>query len=185
MIGAGVQGRSHLPVIAHVLPGAELSIFDRDPERARGARGERGGEMGIGRSRSRLAAREAVAGADVVVTVASFGPVQRQVMPPDWLGTDALVVPVDYATYCAAEVARDAALFLVDQRGQFLANREGGAVRRLPGPAAMIGEALAAGSARPDGRVVVTHLGVGIADLVFGTRSWSGRGARARHRPPG
>ena len=50
--------------------------------------------------------RAAVEGADVVVTAASFGPV-RQVMTGDWLAADALVVPVDYATYCAAEVARD------------------------------------------------------------------------------
>ena len=55
-------------------------------------------------------------------------------MTNDWLAPDALVVPVDYATYCAAEVARDAALFLVDQREQFLANRDAGLLRRLPGP---------------------------------------------------
>jgi len=33
-----------------------------------------------------------------------------------------LVVAVDYATYVAASVAREAGLFLVDQREQFLAN---------------------------------------------------------------
>jgi hypothetical protein len=32
----------------------------------------------------------------------------------------------------------------------------------------MLGEALLAGTARPPGRVVVTHLGVGLADVVFG-----------------
>jgi ornithine cyclodeaminase/alanine dehydrogenase-like protein (mu-crystallin family) len=31
----------------------------------------------------------------------------------------------------------------------------------------MIGEAILAGTPRPRGRVVVTHLGVGLADLVF------------------
>ena len=96
-----------------------------------------------------------MAGADVVVTAASFGPV-RQVMTGDWLAPDALVVPVDYATYCAAEVARDAALFLVDQRDQFLANREAGLFEDYPDPAATIGEALIAGTPRPGrGRVVV------------------------------
>jgi hypothetical protein len=30
-----------------------------------------------------------------------------------------------------------------------------------------IGEAILAGTPRPEGRVVVTHLGVGLADLVF------------------
>ena len=84
----------------------------------------------------------------MVVTAASFGPV-RQVMTTDWLAPDALVVPVDYATYCAADVARDAGLFLVDDRGQFLANRDAGAFDDYPDPTATIGEALLDGSARP------------------------------------
>ena len=78
-------------------------------------------------------------------------------------------MPVDYATYCAAEVARDAALFLVDDRGQFLANREAGQFDGYPDPTATLGEAILAGTPRPaTGRVVVTHLGVGLADVVFG-----------------
>ena len=110
-----------------------------------------------------------MAGADVVITAASFGPV-RQVMTGDWLAPDALVVPVDYATYCAAGVARDAALFIVDHREQFLANREAGLFEGYPDPAATFGEALLAGTPRPaSGRVVATHLGVGLADVVFGS----------------
>ena len=38
-------------------------------------------------------------------------------MTRDWLTPDALVVAVDYATYVRGEVAREAALFLVDERG--------------------------------------------------------------------
>jgi ornithine cyclodeaminase/alanine dehydrogenase-like protein (mu-crystallin family) len=89
-------------------------------------------------------------------------------MTNDWLVPEALVVPVDYATYCAAEVARGAELFLVDHTGQFLANRDAGNFDAYPDPTAMIGEAVAAGSARPNGRVVATHLGTGLADVVFG-----------------
>ncbi|MFL5674384.1 MAG: hypothetical protein ACJ779_05225, partial [Chloroflexota bacterium] len=73
------------------------------------------------------------------------------------------------STYCAASVARGAALFLVDDRGQFLANREAGNFDDYPDPTATLGEALLAGTARPpEGRVVTTHLGVGLADVVFG-----------------
>ena len=69
----------------------------------------------------------------------------------------------------AAEVAREAALFLVDDRGQFLANRDAGQFDGYPDPTATLGEAILAGTARPAaGRVVVTHLGVGLADVVFG-----------------
>jgi ornithine cyclodeaminase/alanine dehydrogenase-like protein (mu-crystallin family) len=79
------------------------------------------------------------------------------------------VVAVDYATYCAAEVARDAGLFLVDHREQFLANRDAGLFEGYPVPSATLGEAILARTPRPSvGRVVVTHLGVGLADVVFG-----------------
>jgi ornithine cyclodeaminase/alanine dehydrogenase len=106
----------------------------------------------------------------VVITAASFtDPTRRQVMDGSWLGPDALVVPVDYATMCAASVAREAALFLVDDRGQFLANRDAGQFDDYPDPGATLGEAILAGTPRPpSGRVVVTHLGVGLADVVFG-----------------
>ena len=90
-------------------------------------------------------------------------------MTLDWLAPDALVVAVDYDTMCAAEVAVDAALFLVDDRGQFLANRDAGSFAGYPDPGATIGEALIAGTPRPTGRVLVSHLGVGLADVVFGT----------------
>ncbi len=168
LIGAGAQGRSHLAVLGAVLAGARLAIFDRHRDRAEALAGEARATPGIGEAWVSESARDAVSGADVVVTAAAFGPV-RQVMTNDWLAPDALIVPVDYATYCAAEVARDAALFLVDQREQFLANRDAGLFDGYPDPMATIGEAIVSGTERPaTGRVVVTHLGVGLADLVFG-----------------
>jgi ornithine cyclodeaminase/alanine dehydrogenase-like protein (mu-crystallin family) len=105
-----------------------------------------------------------------VITAASFAaPADRQVLTGDWLDRDVLVVAVDYATYVSAEVARTAALFLTDQREQFLANRDAGAFDGYPDPAATLGEAILGRTPRPDhGRVVVSHLGVGLADLVFG-----------------
>ncbi len=170
LIGAGVQGRSHVPVLGRVLPGVELAVFDRDPERASALVDEARRTPGIGAAQVAPSARDAVDGADVVLTAASFvAPPERQVMTSDWLSPSALVVPVDYATYCAAEVARGASLFLVDHRDQFLANRDAGQFDGYPDPTAMFGEALAAEIARPGGRVVATHLGTGLADVVFGT----------------
>ncbi len=168
LIGAGVQGRSHLAALGRFLPGVQLSVFDRHAERAEALATEARATPGIGGAQVAADARSAVAGADVVVTAASFGPI-RQVMTSDWLAPDALVVAVDYATYVSAEVARDAALFLVDQREQFLANRAAGLFDDYPDPTATIGEALLNGTSRPPhGRVLVTHLGVGLADVMFG-----------------
>ena len=168
MIGAGVQGRSHLAVFGGLLPGARLRIFDRSPERAAALADVARGTAGIAAAEVTRTAREAVDGAKVVFTAASFGPAEeRQTMTNEWLREDATVIPIDYATYCAAEVAREAALFVVDQREQYLANRDAGNFDGYPDPMATIGEAILAGTKRPVGRVVVTHLGVGLADLVF------------------
>lgn len=169
LIGAGVQGRSHLAMLGWLLDGVDLTVYDRHPERADALAAEARSTPGIGSVDVAPDAPTAVRGADVVVTAASFGPV-RQVMTSDWLADDALVVPVDYATFCAADVARDAKLFLVDDRGQFLANRDAGLFDGYPDPTSTLGEALEIGIERPrHGRVVVTHLGVGLADVIFGT----------------
>jgi ornithine cyclodeaminase/alanine dehydrogenase-like protein (mu-crystallin family) len=169
IIGAGVQGHSHLAVLGHLLPGVSLRIHDRRPEAAAALAEAAGRTPGVASAEVVSDPRAATAQADVVVTAASFTtPDQRQAMTSDWLAPDALVVPVDYATMCAASVAREAALFLVDERGQFLANRDAGQFEDYPDPAATLGEAILAGTRRPaSGRVVVTHLGVGLADVVF------------------
>ena len=168
LIGAGVQGRSHLPVLAHLLPGATLHLFDPGPGRAEALAGVARSMGGFGEVVVHDSARATVEPADVVVTAASFGSKSAsQSMTNAWLRPDATVVPIDYATYCAAEVANEASLFLVDNREQYLYNREHGNFDGYPEPHATIGEAILAGTARPAGRVVVTHLGVGLADLVF------------------
>ena len=107
LIGGGVQGHSHVPVLGHVLPGVELTVFDRHPDRAAALADQARGTEGIAEATAAPSAEAAVDGADVVVTAASFGPL-RQVMTPDWLAPDALVVAVDYATYCSAAVAAQA-----------------------------------------------------------------------------
>jgi ornithine cyclodeaminase/alanine dehydrogenase len=168
IVGAGVQGRSHLPVFGGVLPGCAVRLFDRDPARAEALAAVARSTGGIAEVTVHRTAQEAVEAADVVLTAASFGPkAERQSMTNDWLRPNATVVPIDYATYCAAEVPRAAALFLVDQREQFLANRDAGNFDGYPDPTATIGEAILAGTPRPAGRVVISHLGVGLTDLVF------------------
>ncbi len=170
MLGAGIQGRSHLPVLGEVLPGCELAVFDRHEDRAAALVALAPSTAGIGSARVAATAGVATADADVVVTLASFAPAaDRQTLTPDWLTPDAIVIAVDYATYVAASVARGAALFVVDHREQFLANRDAGNFDGYPDPAGTLGEVILAGIARPEhGRVLVTHLGVGLADLVFG-----------------
>ena len=167
LIGAGVQGRSHVEIVGHILPGAILTVYDRDPARAEALAATARMTLGIAEAHVVHDARDATLDADVVITAASFGPV-NQVMTDDWLTPHALVVPVDYATYCSASIARDAALFVVDELGQFLANRAAGLFVDYPDPTTTLGATILDGTNRPlTGRVVATHLGTGLADLVF------------------
>jgi ornithine cyclodeaminase/alanine dehydrogenase-like protein (mu-crystallin family) len=168
LIGAGVQGHSHVEMVGHVLPGAILTIFARHPAHAEALAASARATAGIAEAHVAPDPREATMEADVVITAASFGPV-NQVMTDDWLTPHALVVPVDYATYCSATVVHDASLFVVDELGQFLTSRAAGLFAGYPDPTTTIGAAILDATGRPHGgRVVATHLGTGLADLVFG-----------------
>jgi ornithine cyclodeaminase/alanine dehydrogenase-like protein (mu-crystallin family) len=92
-------------------------------------------------------------------------------MGPEWLAPGTLAVAVDFATYASAELARDVQHFVVDDRDQFLAYREAGYFDGYPEPSATMGELLNSGSpaeVEPAGLpALVTHLGVGLADVIF------------------
>jgi ornithine cyclodeaminase/alanine dehydrogenase len=174
ILGAGVQARSHVPVLAAALAGLELRIFDRHPERAAALAEAARALSGVAGADTAASAEDAVRQADVVVTASSLGSV-RQVMTPDWLAPGALVVALDFATYASAALARAASAFVVDDRDQFLAYREAGHFDGYPDPTGTLGEAAgaAAAGAPParagEGRsVLVNHLGVGICDVLFG-----------------
>ncbi len=181
VLGAGAQARSHLPVIGNLLPGAQVRITDVDSDRAAALAKEATSIEGIGAAQSVASVREAVRSADVVISVVSFGP-DRQTLDPAWLEPDVLFIAVDYDMQAPAALAREA-FFVVDEREQFLATRSGPTFAGYPDPDATIGELLRgevverlgsdappphdAGSSSPAGRVLVTHLGVGLADVVF------------------
>ena len=165
LLGAGVQARSHLPVIGRLLSGASIRITDVDRARAEALAAGAGAVEGIGSAEVVSSVRRAVEGADVVVSVVSFGP-EHQILDPDWLGPETLFVAVDYDMQAPAGLARGA-LFVVDERDQFLAARAGGGFAGYPDPTATLGEVLRDRPVRPAGRVLVSHLGVGLADVVF------------------
>jgi ornithine cyclodeaminase/alanine dehydrogenase-like protein (mu-crystallin family) len=173
LIGAGVQARGHLPVLGHFLPGSSIVITDLHADRANALAEDAlatGTFSAVAVARS---ATDAVSGAHVVVSVASFGP-DRQSVPAAAFADALLVVAVDYDMVVPASLASSARTFAVDERGQFLANRATGIFDGYPDPGTTIGETLLAGGGSPgvaapsaSGTVLVTHLGVGVADLVF------------------
>ena len=165
LLGAGAQARSHLPVIGHVLPGATVAVADVDRARAQALARDVATFSGVVTMDVAGSVREAVDGADVVVSVVSFGP-DRQTLDPAWLLPDALFVAVDYDMQAPAALAREA-FFLTDARDQFLATRSATQFAGYPDPDATIGEAVRERMRRPAGRVLASHLGVGLADVIF------------------
>jgi ornithine cyclodeaminase/alanine dehydrogenase len=169
ILGAGVQAASHADLLRDLLPDAELVFYDRHADRARSI-----ADAAIaGGQRAQIAAdaREATTSAQVVIAVASLGR-SSQVMTPDWLADGALPVAVDFATYASAELARSVGRFVVDDRAQFLAYREAGYFEDYPEPDATMGEELERGERGGTSRdtrlpALVTHLGVGLADVLF------------------
>ncbi|HEX7490870.1 MAG TPA: hypothetical protein VF337_04100 [Candidatus Limnocylindrales bacterium] len=166
VLGAGAQAASHLPVIGHLLPGAMITVTDVDSARARALAAQAGAVEGIASAEAATGVREAVKSADVVISVVSFGP-DRQNLDPAWLGGKTLFVAVDYDMQAPAALACEA-FFVVDERDQFLATRSDTTFAGYPEPVATIGEALRGEATPPTaGRILVTHLGVGLADVVF------------------
>jgi ornithine cyclodeaminase/alanine dehydrogenase-like protein (mu-crystallin family) len=165
LLGAGAQARGHLPVIGHLLPGARVAVTDVDSERAKALVELARMTDGIGSAETAPGVRQAVESADLVVSVVSFG-ADHQALDPVWLGPETLFLAVDYDMQAPASLAREV-LFVVDERDQFLATRDGGGFAGYPDPDLTLGEALRGGATRPSGRVLVSHLGVGLADVVF------------------
>jgi ornithine cyclodeaminase/alanine dehydrogenase-like protein (mu-crystallin family) len=176
ILGAGVQARSHIPVLATVLGPIRLRVFDRHPERA-GALVDfaRQHDDVAGAELTRTAA-EAVDEADIVVSVATLGATTEDI-DASWY-RPSLAVAVDFDTYVRGWVASMAPLLVVDDRAQFLAYRAAGYFGGYPDPTLTIGD-LFRGNAKEtaerawiadgdhEGPIVVAHLGVGTADILF------------------
>lgn len=168
LVGAGVQGASHVEILACVAPGSVLTVVDRHDDRARElarAARETNAFAGVAATSD---ATSAIASADVILTMVSFG-AARQSVPGDAFARAQLIIGVDYDMCIPAGVVSGASQFLVDDMAQFEATRTETVFARYPHPDASIGQALS-GSApalRGRGPIVVNHLGVGLSDVVF------------------
>ena len=156
ILGAGEQGRFHTRLLESLNGKLRVRAFDPHPERI----AHLGGPV-----EPAPGAREAVTGAQVIV---SAGPIVEEPSPPitsEWLGGRFLALPIDFDFYFSAEAIESCDLFLVDDIAQFEYYREVGHFRDWPAPVKSVGEALA--DADEGERVACVNLGIGALDAAF------------------
>lgn len=167
VLGAGVQGRAHLPVLAAC--GIEqVWVHDRHPERSAvlvnagrvpGLEVEAVDDPGscIGR-------------ADIVVSATSLGASAPWIGPID-VAPDVIVLPVDYGSQVTDALVISAETFVVDDRHAWLDNRARGRLPGWPEPIDTLGGLLLrrreTGWTRSPGIAVALHQGPGLADILF------------------
>lgn len=166
ILGCGEQGRHHARLLRTLNPDVRIRAYDPHPERA-AALGE-----GVAIASE---PREAVEGAEVVVTA---GPILENPPSPlsaDWLGKRWLALPLDFDFYFQAGAIAAADLFAVDDVEQFEYYRTLGFFRGWPAPVGSVGERLGAGGS-PE-RVACANLGIGALDAAFAKHVFDSAGA--------
>jgi alanine dehydrogenase len=159
VLGAGEQGRFHVGVLRELKSSVSIRAWDPHPDRIE--------TLGDGVVAA-PGPREAVEGAEVVVTAGPIVESPESPLTPDWLGGRFLGLPIDFDFYFGAEAVSSADLFLVDDIAQFEYYRSLGHFQGWPGPAGSVGEQL--GRDGVPGRVVCCNLGIGALDAAFAAR---------------
>ena len=156
ILGCGEQGRFHARLLAALNPEVRIRAYDPHLERVERLEGPVEAAAGW---------KEAVAGAEVVV---SAGPIVEEPSPPlrpEHLGERWLALPIDFDFYFGAEAVGAAHLVLADDVPQFEYYRSQGHFQGWPTPSASVGEAL--GGDETPTRVVCVNLGIGALDATF------------------
>lgn len=156
IIGCGEQGRFHARVIEALNPTASILAYDIDPARV--------AEL-AGNTRAAGTVREAVDGAEVLITAVPIADRPQPVISSDWLGDRYVVLPLDFDASIQVGPIADAGLFVSDDVDQFEYYRGRGHFEGWPEPHSSVGEAL--GQDASHRRVACCNLGVGALDAAF------------------
>jgi ornithine cyclodeaminase/alanine dehydrogenase len=165
--GCGVQGRSNLEALHVLFPLRQVRAYDMSPgvaERFAGEMGERTG-LEIVRVGS---PREAVVGADIVVTA---GPILLQPhgsVKAGWLGEGAFASLVDYDTYWDRAALGEVDKFCTDDVPQLEHYRGLGYFQGIPPIYATVGELVAGkkpGRETERERTMTCNLGLALEDM--------------------
>jgi ornithine cyclodeaminase/alanine dehydrogenase-like protein (mu-crystallin family) len=186
VLGCGVQGRSHVEALTIVLPGIRRVLaYDVDPKRTRAFADEIEGRYGV-EVRAVPEPREAVRGADVIVTAGPILRVPHATIKAGWLEPGTFASAVDFDSYFDGAALHECAKFTTDDLAQFLHFCDMGYFQGTPTVYAELAD-LATGR-RPgrqsaEERTMAVNLGlaledIAVAPLVYAKAQTAGVGRR-------
>jgi ornithine cyclodeaminase/alanine dehydrogenase len=156
IVGCGEQGRYHARVVEALNPGAAITAYDVQAERA----------AALGSTVIPAATVEAaVADAEVLITAV---PISERPTPPivsEWLPDRYLALPLDFDASVQVGPIADAGLFASDDVDQFEYYRSRGHFEGWPTPHCSVGQAFERDIQAK--RVACCNLGVGALDAAF------------------
>jgi alanine dehydrogenase len=167
ILGCGVQARSHLDALIHVMPHlSEVIAYDIVPAAA-----QRYAEVVEGRGLKATivdSARAALEKADVVVTAGPIEVDAPRTIEAGWLQPGALGITLDYDCYWKAEAFAAADLLVTDDRAQVEHIKESGYFVGAPDPHTELGEVAAGLHPGRNGAadtIITMNMGVAVEDV--------------------
>lgn len=167
IIACGVQGRSNLEALSCLFDLKAVRAYDIHREVAEAFAESMSEKLGLDVEVVEEP-RQAVTGADLVVT---SGPIREEpepVIDAGWLAPGAFASPVDFDAYWTGPAFAEADKLVTDDLGQFDYYRRQGYFRDTPEPQADLGQ-IAAGlkpaREREDERAIAINLGIALEDM--------------------
>ncbi len=167
IIGCGIQGRSNLLALGAVLDIKQVKAYDINEDALANYAQEMGDWLNL-EIRPADTPREAVMGADIIVTATPILKESQPVIESGWLKEGFLGVPLDFDSYWKPEATVSADKFYVDDEEQFEYYRKIGYFRQTPPVYGDLGAVITGskqGRGKASERIISMNLGLAIEDM--------------------
>jgi ornithine cyclodeaminase/alanine dehydrogenase len=168
ILGAGVQGFSHLEVLITIFPLTTVVVYDTVPEKRDQYATQAAARWPGLKVIQAKSPEEAVTGLDIIVTA---GPITRKphaTIRHSWFKEGSFASLVDFDSYWSAEAMKAADKFTTDDIPQLEYYRRQGYCREIPPVYADLGELVTGkkrGREKEEERTLACNLGVAIGDV--------------------
>jgi ornithine cyclodeaminase/alanine dehydrogenase len=167
ILGCGVQGKSHVEALREVRPLRRVVAYDVDPEAARSFAEGTAEAFGLAVSVA-ASPREAVSGADIVVTAGPILKTPHATIRGGWLDPGAFASLVDYDSYWHPDALGEVDKFCTDDLPQLEYYRSHGYFQNIPRIHAELSELVTGrkpGRESDSERTMACNLGIALDDM--------------------